>query len=195
MSNLKRVMFMSNQKGSSLIELVMTIVIVGIALAGLVSSLNFSTQHSVDPVVKKQALAIAGELLEEIKLMPFTWCDPTDIAMATAASAANCTGGAGGPNDESALPLGPEAGQTRYSATNPFNNVSDYNGFSMASGSILDINGNNLGLTGYSVTVVVATKAIGGVNALSIIVTVTGPLNTVVQMEGYRARYAPNEAW
>lgn len=183
------------QIGITLIELVIFMVIVGIAVAGILSSINFNIFHSADPVVKKQALAIAEALLEEIELMPFTICDPDDPNVTTATVAADCTGGASGANDESRTPLGPEAGETRY-AVPFFDNVSDYNGFSMASGAIMNITDTNLGLNGYTAAVTVVNKAINGIAAadsLSITVTVTGPLNTTVVLEGYRTRYTPQE--
>jgi len=186
------------QTGITLIELVIFMVIVGIAVAGILSSINFNIFHSADPVVKKQALAIAEALLEEIELMPFTICDPDDPNVTTATAAADCTGGANGANDETRLvlgQLGPEAGETRY-VTPFFDNVSDYNGFSMASGAIMNITNTNLGLNGYTAAVTVVNKAINGIAAadsLSITVTVTGPLNTTVVLEGYRTRYTPQE--
>jgi MSHA pilin protein MshD len=183
------------QSGMTLIELIIFMVIVGIAMAGIVSAINFNVQHSADPVVKKQALAIAEALLEEIELMPFTICDPDDPNVTTASTAADCTGGAGGGNDESLAPLGPEAGETRY-AVPFFDNVSDYNGFNMAAGAIMDITNTNLGLNGYAANVTVVNQAINGIAAaesLLITVTVNGPLNTTVVLESYRTRYTPRE--
>ncbi|HEY8036267.1 MAG TPA: prepilin-type N-terminal cleavage/methylation domain-containing protein [Methylobacter sp.] len=185
----------AHQRGITLIELIVFMVIVGVAMSGIISAINFNVRHSSDPVVKKQALAIAEALLEEIELMPFTICDPDDPNVRTASTAADCTGGAGGANDESLAPLGPEAGETRYAAPF-FDNVSDYNGFNMASGAINDVANNNLGLNGYTAAVAVVNKAINGIaaaNSLSITVTVTGPLNTTVVLEGYRTRYTPRE--
>jgi MSHA pilin protein MshD len=49
-----------HQSGISLIELIMFIVIVSIALAGVINVLNLNTSHSADPVVRKQAMAIAA---------------------------------------------------------------------------------------------------------------------------------------
>ncbi len=72
------------QKGISLIELIMFIVIVSVGIAGILSVMNVTTQASADPLIRKQALAIAESLLEEITLQPFTYCDPDDPAAATA---------------------------------------------------------------------------------------------------------------
>jgi len=111
--------------------------------------------------------------------------------------AADCTGGAGGVNDENRLPLGPEAGETRYSATTPYDNVSDYNTFTMT--GIMDITGAAIipGLENYTARVDVVNQALGTIPAtdsLLITVTVDGPpgTNTRVVLDGYRVRYAPN---
>jgi MSHA pilin protein MshD len=183
------------QRGVSLVELVVFIVIVSTSIVGILMALDTANRSSTDPMIRKQALAIAEALLEEVQLQPFTYCDPDDVNASTALSAADCTGGVGGANDENKLPLGPEAGETRTGATNPFDNVSDYNGFSMVSG-ITDLSGAALsGLDAYSASVTVANQALGAVAAsdsLLITVTVTGPVNTAVVLHGYRVRYAPN---
>ncbi len=186
-----------NQRGVSLIELILFIVIVGAALAGILLVMNVTTRGSADPLVHKQALAIAESLLEEVELMPFTFCDPDD---ANASSAVAATGGcAVATNEESAM-IGPEAGEARYSAVTPFDNVSDYNGFTMAAGALLDITGNPVGPAGYTVAVAVANNgmpaagaspAIANIEALLITVTVTGPDGVPVVVEGIRTRYSP----
>jgi len=80
------------EHGISLIELIVFIVIVGIAVAGVVGALSMATRSSADPMIQKQALAIAEALLEEVQLQPFTYCDPDDPNAASAFSAADCTG-------------------------------------------------------------------------------------------------------
>ena len=187
------------EHGISLVELIVFIVIVGIAVAGVVGALSMATRASADPMIQKQALAVAEALLEEVQLQPFTYCDPDDPNAASASSAAGCTGGAGGANDENRLPLGPEAGETRYSATTPYDNVSDYNTFSMI--GILDLTGAPItGLGSYTASVTVVNQALGAIPATdSVLITVTvlGPpgTNTTVVLDGYRARYAPNAVY
>ena len=56
------------QRGISLIELIMFIVIISAALAGILLVMNQVTGHSADPLIRKQALAIAESMLEEIQL-------------------------------------------------------------------------------------------------------------------------------
>jgi len=181
---------LSRQDGLSLIELVVFIVIVSVSIAGIFLVLNRAIQTSADPVARKQALAIAESLLEEVELMPFTFCDPDDPAVTTAASPAGCATVEG----TSPTPVS----ETRYSAPT-FDNVGDYGGFDTNTASpsgIRDITSNlipNLGA--YRAQVSVVQSALGSIAAtesLRITVTVTGPGNTTVTLDGYRTRYAPN---
>lgn len=179
------------QRGISLVELIMYIVIVSVALTGILLVMNIVTRSSADPLVHKQALAIAESLLEEVELMPFTYCDPDDASAATAASPAGCT-----------FPeaLGPEtiAGvtETRLGGAGvnaQFDNVNDYNGLNMAAGAVTDITGG-AAVAGYSASIAVAQTALGTVpntESLLITVTVTGPDGLPVVLDGYRTRYAP----
>jgi MSHA pilin protein MshD len=167
-------------------------------VTGVLGAISYATRASVDPMIQKQALAIAEAVLEEVQLMPFTYCDPDDPNAAAAISAAGCTGGAGGANDEGRLPLGAEAGETRLSIATPYDNVSDYSGFVMA-GGVVDIAGNPVPmpeLAAYTATVAVAGQALGGIAAgesLLVTVTVTHPsLSPNLVLQGYRVRYAPN---
>jgi len=181
----------ARQRGISLVELIVFIVVVSVAAAGVLIAFSSSTRASADPMVQKQALAIAEALLEEVQLQPFTYCDPDDTAEATALSSAGCTGGAGGANDESRTPLTHE-GESR-TAIPVFDNVSDYNGLPL--NPITDINGSALALDGYSASITVAPQGIGVIpadEALLITVSVSGPGNTTVVLHGYRVRYAPN---
>lgn len=59
------------QLGVSLIELIMFIVIISIAVTGILLVMNKVTGHSADTLIRKQALAIAESLLEEVELQDF----------------------------------------------------------------------------------------------------------------------------
>ncbi len=179
------------QRGISLIELIMFIVIISVALTGILLVMNIVTRSSADPLVHKQALAIAESLLEEVELMPFTYCDPDDASAVTATSPAGCT-----------YPevMGPETisgvTETRLGGTGvnaQFDNVNDYNGLSMAAGAVTDITGGAV-VAGYAANIVVTNTALAAVPAsesLLITVTVTGPDGMPVVLDGYRTRYAP----
>ena len=62
----------NNQHGLSLIELIITIVVISISLTGIIGVVNQTTRHSVDPIIHHQAIAIAESYLAEIMLLPIT---------------------------------------------------------------------------------------------------------------------------
>jgi MSHA pilin protein MshD len=187
-----------HERGVTLVELIIFIVIVSSAVAGVLMTLDIAGRSSADPMIQKQALAIAEALLEEVQLQPFTYCDPEDSQAATAQTATVGPTGCSAADGVEALgrelnpPYGPE---TRTDTSKPFDNVNDYHGYSVGPG-ITDMNGNPIaGLGAYTATVAVANQDIGGIPAsdsLLITVTVNGPAGTTVVLHGYRVRYAPN---
>ena len=194
----------SKQRGISLIELIMFIVIVGVALAGILGVMNITTRDSAGPMIRKQSLAIAESLLEEVELMPFTYCDPDDPTAATATSPSLVSGGCTAQVENMGLEAAyayQATAETRYSNSTPFDNVNDYDGFTMPAGALKDITGSPVGPAGYAVAVAVtkvgmpaagASLAIALDEALLVKVTVTGPDNLPIVLEGIRTRYAPN---
>jgi MSHA pilin protein MshD len=61
----------SRSRGFTLIELIIFIVVVGAGLAGILSVMNTVVKSSADPMVRKQTIAIAESLLEEILLKEY----------------------------------------------------------------------------------------------------------------------------
>ncbi|MBJ7313585.1 prepilin-type N-terminal cleavage/methylation domain-containing protein [Rugamonas sp. CCM 8940] len=202
------------QRGLSIIELIIFIVVMGIAAAGIMQVFNLSTKASADPVRRKQALLLAEALLEEIELARFTYCDPTDANAATATSAVN--GGAGNPLQcfDKAEGFGLEAGNVGR----PFDNVNDYvTGANAVStpftvGGVLvdaagipfegDVAGFTANVTmnvpgvaaplGPAALPVRGNALAANLNAVRITVTVNyGSPNDNVTLDGYRTRYAP----
>lgn len=167
----------ARQRGLTLIELIFFIVIVGAALAGVLTVLNITTGRSADPLVRKQMLAIAEAVLEEVRLQSFTWCDPNDANAATAIDATGCAGGT--------------PAETRGDINNPFDQVIDYNG-AVINNSLAGVNFP----AGYVANVVVTPGVLNGIgvvdpnDSLLIRVTVTSGAENLV-LEGYRTRYAP----
>lgn len=187
------------QSGLTLIELVVFIVIVSVALAGVLLVLSTAVRNSADPMLHKQALTLAEGLLAEIEQQPFTYCDPDDPNAQSATSTAACTGGAAGSQDRNGGALGPvnvpaATAESRTSATAPFDNVADYAGFSMS--NVTDITGANA-MAGYDVSVGITRAggtapfaALPADAVLRIEVTVTSAHESF-SLVGYRFRYAP----
>jgi len=70
----------NNARGATLIELIITIIVIGIALSGILNVVILTTSHSADPMVQRQAIAIAESYLEEIVLLPIIATPDTSIA-------------------------------------------------------------------------------------------------------------------
>lgn len=187
------------QGGLSIIELIIFIVVMGIAAAGIMQVFNLSTKASADPVRRKQALLLAEAMLEEIELARFTYCDPTDANAATATSAVN--GGGTSPLLCDSMPEG--FNQEAATVTRPFDNVSDY---VAAAGVATPYAVGALPLVARVTMNVVAPGAPLGTAALQLAsdatparlnvvrITVTvnyGGANDNVTLDGYRTRYAP----
>ena len=61
----------NRQRGLSLIEMMLAIVVLGVGLAGVLLAFSTVTRGSADPLITQQMLAIAEEMLEEIQLKPY----------------------------------------------------------------------------------------------------------------------------
>ena len=184
------------QRGVTLVELVLFIVIVSVALVGILQVMRLTTANSADPVRRKQALMLAEAMLEEVQLAKFTYCDPTssNADIATSTSVCAIKEGFGQANGE---PVG----------ARPYDNVNDYvtaantweSAFN-AGGVLTDADGNTVNLSGYAVSLMInpeplnniaSTGTSADVDVLRISVKVTYDGETLV-LDGYRTRYAPN---
>ena len=56
----------------TLIEMVIAIIVLGVGVSGVMLAFSTVTRGSADPLVTKQMLSIAEEMLEEIQLKPYT---------------------------------------------------------------------------------------------------------------------------
>ena len=185
----------ARQQGVTLVEMIMFMVIISIALAGILQVMRMTTANSADPLRRKQALMIAEALLEEVRQAGFTYCDPTSNNADTAASTAECT-------------VKENWGNEVAGALRPYDNVNDYvtasdtpnAAFNNGGTALVDALGRPLDLAGYAATVAIVPDQLGDIvagtgadsNALRIriVVTYTGS-DTPVTLDGYRARYAP----
>ena len=69
----------SQQRGFTLIELIIFLVVVGAGLAGILTVMNNVVKSSADPMVRKQAIALADSILEEILLKSYADPDGTNV--------------------------------------------------------------------------------------------------------------------
>ncbi|WP_426335702.1 type II secretion system protein [Pseudoduganella sp. R-31] len=185
------------QSGLTFIELILFIIIVGIAAAAILRTLANTSNASADPLRRKQALLIAEGLLEEVQLAAFTFCDPLDTTENPTAPA------------DCAMPeaVGNEGG------TRPYNNINDYvpslgmpyAAFNNGAGKLVDAAGNELGVSGYAATLTLRAEPLNGIpstaavatqEVLRLTVRVThGPLaSDFVELDTYRTRHSPQVA-
>jgi MSHA pilin protein MshD len=199
------------QRGVTLVELIIFIVIVGVAVGGIITVMNLTTRASADPVRRKQALIIAEGLLEEVELAKFSYCDPADPDASdedTVKSTAACTTVPEKWGQRSPEPTDANSGR-------PFDNINDYvqvpgkesAAFDNAAGVLVDANGNALGVAGYTARLTITPASLQGIgndlsnppngvntadtDVLRITVTVSFDGQSVT-LDGYRTRYAPN---
>jgi MSHA pilin protein MshD len=178
--------------GFTLIDVVVVIVVMGVMAATITTLAGRMAEQSARTVKTRQMLVVAQSLLEEIRQMPYTFCDATTRA----ANAGAC--GASIDN------LGIEPGETRYTVANRFDGVTDYQQpFAMPGpgcAGLCDIDGNVLNpagspLSGCNAAVLLAQVAMNGIPAAQVLrirVSVTCPGSDPLFVEGLRVRHAPN---
>lgn len=154
------------QRGMTLVELIITIVVLGIAVAALYTAMAAITGRSADPMLRQQSLAIAEAYLEEISLQGFPL-------------STNCPASANG------------AGRGSFDNVCAYNGLS-YGGAQPRAPRNAFSTQPIAGLESYQVQVQVAAAALNNLtaaNALRITVTVTDPAGQDLVLVGYRARY------
>ena len=149
-----------HQRGFTLIELIIFIVVVGAGMAGILSLMNTVIKSSADPLVRKQTIAIAESLLEEILLRQY-------MDVGDPPTTRSCT----------------DRGLTRDLKVD----VCDYQGYT-STGIVNSLAEPVSGLEKYTInpTVIAATTDLAGLLAFSVRVSVTGPGGTI-SLTGYRA--------
>src|SRR5664279_897378 len=137
--------------GFTLIEMIIAIVIIGVGLAGVLIAFSTAVKSSADPLIHKQMLASAEEMMEEVLLKPFA---VTGVAPVNAAT--NCGVAA--------------------AVRTAFDDVSDYNNYQTT--GICGIDGVAVaGLGSYNIAVTVdaaaslATMSGGAVKKVTVVVT------------------------
>lgn len=147
------------QRGVTLVELVVAIVVVGIAAGGVLLVFAETVRHSADPMLRQQALAVAEAYLDEILARP------------------------------AADPDGSSAGESRatFDDVMDYHGLADAPPRTQ-DGAVLDLDADGQpDLAGYEVTVSVDPAAsLGGVTLARVDVRVRHPPQVDVLLSGYR---------
>jgi len=161
------------QRGFTLIELIIFIVVVAAGLAGILSVMNSVVKSSADPMVRKQAMALADSILEEILLK--SYCDPDTVIVNP-------------PNPPACGANTVESGRDTYDDVDDFKDISEV---ISATGPIF-LNMPE-GLYGYRIRIALevppaAAAKLGTLDAKRVTVTVSrGPES--ISLTGYRTNY------
>ena len=176
----KRIASRHRNVGATLVELIVSIVVISIGLAGILLVMNRNLSSSGDPMVQHQAIAIGEAYLEEILAKDF--CDP-DNAPGT------CVSGAPGSPTCNVCPAS-EASRGLY------DNVCDYRGLP---DNIVRDPSTGVAIAGLGAFTVVVTitdngavlNGLTGANCqvLHVDVDVAGPGGVAYRLNGYRANY------
>lgn len=150
------------QTGLTLVELIIFIVVISVGIVGILSVMNLTTRASADPMVRKQAMAMAEAVLEEILSKDAAATLPeTDFN--TCANRAQYVGVA----DYACFDGAPATAVLRGDATLGATPVP--------------------ALAGFTATVVVAAVNVSGVPLQRVVVTVAGAAEGPIAITGYRA--------
>jgi MSHA pilin protein MshD len=156
-----------HQRGLTLIELIMFIVIVSVGVAGILTVMNQVVRASADPMLAKQAVAFADAVLEEV--LSKAYCDPDLVPPA-------CT-------------------VSQETTRQLWDDVQDYANETIAGTDLLSGADTAL-LVGYSAAIVVTDVNVSevvppqvAIAMKRVTVTVTVPGGATYAVSGYRANY------
>lgn len=90
---------MMRARGFTLVELIMGIIVISIAVAGVLLAMRTTVAKSVDPMIAHQGIAIAEAYLEEVLTKNFTGMSPVCTTRATYNSASCYDGLSQAPTD------------------------------------------------------------------------------------------------
>ncbi|MGB5452087.1 MAG: prepilin-type N-terminal cleavage/methylation domain-containing protein [Sedimenticolaceae bacterium] len=150
---------MRNQGGASLIEMVVSVVIISITVTSVMMVIFQTTANSANPMIRTQAIAIAEAYMEEIMAQPLL--DPSGADTGST-----------------------EAGEARAS----YDDVTDYHGLSNNAGAVDQAGNGIIGLEGYNVAIEVTPSTLNGRPARRIRIDVTydGDPNFTFPLVAYR---------
>lgn len=164
---------MHSQRGATLVELVMTIVIISIAIAGVVGAFSLIAGRSADPLNQTRAVALSQLYFDEILSRKYNHNTPD-----------------GGVPREVGCSVGREGGE---SDRRDFNDVDDYDGLDESPPQ--DVDGDQLdpAYQGFRVEVAIACAGdevgLPDDDAKRISLTITDPSGNRYAFAGYRGNF------
>jgi MSHA pilin protein MshD len=153
------------QLGVTFIELIISIVVIGIGVTGILQVMTLNTGSSADPMIRHQAIAIAEAYLDEILAKAFD--DPSGGE----------TGGA------------EEASRVDYDDVQDYNDLPDTVVRNQNNVAITGLNNYTVTVSITSEALGPGGAQVDAVNSRRVTVTVNTPDNNDVTVSGYRTNY------
>lgn len=163
------------QHGVTLVELVISIVIISIAMVAMMNSFSLSMSHSADPLWRTKTLKLGQLYLDEILAKKYDELTPI--------------GGLPFVSSPSCASLGPDGSETRAS----YDDVDDYHGITDVAPSSLTTALDST-YANYRISITVAcdggdVNASGGTHAKIITVVVTPPDQSSISFAAYKGNF------
>ncbi len=173
---IRRDRFKRPQKGATLVELVITIVIISVAIAGVVGAFSLITGRSADPLNQTRSVTLSQLYMDEILAKKFAERSPIG----------------GGEVDSAEADCGNDIGSEGTETRSTYNDVDDYSGLSAS-----PENGEEEPLTSYdgflvSVIVQCAGSEVGlaaNYQAKHIDITITDPSGNNYLFSAFRGNF------
>jgi MSHA pilin protein MshD len=167
--------YYQRQKGVTLVELVISIVIISIAMVAVLNSFSVSISQSADPLWRNKTLKLAQFYLDEILSKPYDESTPL--------------GGIPHVANPSCAALGPDGSESRAT----YDDVDDYDGLVDAPPVSL-VGSIDSSYDQYSVSVTVScdgsnVSASGNNHAKKVLVVITSPGQSPVSFATYKGNY------
>ncbi|MBU2863599.1 type II secretion system GspH family protein [Reinekea forsetii] len=178
----------SNQKGVTLVELIIAMVIISIAAVAILQTLGSQTVRNVDPMIQSQAQMLARQFLEEVTGKSF-FDGSADPRLNSGLSRTQINNSV--------------VDQSRAGAPSrvAWDNIYEYDGYTQS--GLQDVYGNALTeFSNFSVDIEVDISSTVSINGdsnsatancppkyMAITVTITDPRGNNTALSGYRARY------
>lgn len=162
-----------NNSGFTIVEMVITIVVLGIALAGVSSALFTAVGRSANPMVQNKAVELAQAYLDEILSMRFQEDSPLGGGTVGSCSISTATADSDGSANRS-----------------DFDDVDDYNGLNEVPAFLAGTVPSDY--AGFNVSVTVSCinqSGAASTNSKHILLNITGPANTSISMAAYRGDF------
>ncbi|TNC82389.1 MAG: MSHA biogenesis protein MshD [Oleiphilus sp.] len=164
-----------HQRGVTLVELIISIVIIAIAMTAVLNAFSLSVSKSADPLWRNKSLKLAQLYLDEILAKNYDHATPL--------------GGTPPVSSPACGSLGSETGETRAT----YNDVDDYNGIS-DNPPVSLIGALDATYAPYTVAVTVTCDgsrvgASGNNHAKKIMVTISPPAQAPVVFSAYKGNY------